>query len=80
MTAEFPPSPPDSSLWRSNRQRSRQIEAVVRALCFAFAAISILTTVGIVLTLIFESLDFFLDPYFRQALWLERLTTSVTSG
>lgn len=75
MTAEFPPSPPDSSLWRSNRQRSRQIEAVVRALCFAFAAISILTTVGIVLTLIFESLDFFLDPYFRQALWLERLTS-----
>lgn len=79
MTAALP-DPPQPSLWRSNRRRSRRVEAVVKAFCFAFAAISILTTVGIVLTLIFESLDFFLDPYFRQALWLERLTTSVTSG
>ncbi|MFM7471686.1 MAG: phosphate ABC transporter permease subunit PstC [Nodosilinea sp.] len=80
MTTALPPDPRDSNLWRSNRRLSRQIDFLVRAICFVFAAISILTTLGIVLTLVFESLDFFLDPYFRQALWLEQLTNSIAHG
>ncbi|WP_017297283.1 phosphate ABC transporter permease subunit PstC [Nodosilinea nodulosa] len=73
MSAEFPLPAETSPLWRPNRRRSRQVEAVVRAVCLLFAAISILTTLGIVLTLIFETLDFFRDPFFRQALWIDRL-------
>ncbi len=64
---------PSSGLWQPNRRRSRLVEGLVRAVCFTFAAISILTTLGIILTLIFETFDFFFDPFFRQALWLERL-------
>lgn len=73
MSAEFssPPNPPE--LWQPNRRRSRRVESTVRIICFLFAAISILTTLGIVLTLIFETFEFFLDPFFRQSLWLEQL-------
>lgn len=66
-------SPQKAPLWQSNRYRSRQVERLVRAVCLLFAAVSIVTTLGIVLTLIFETLDFFLDPFFRQSLWLEQL-------
>jgi phosphate ABC transporter permease protein PstC len=73
MTAEFSSPPDQPSLWQPNRRRSRQVEGLVRTLCFLFAAISIVTTLGIVLTLIFETFEFFFDPFFRQMLWLERL-------
>jgi phosphate transport system permease protein len=73
MTAEFSTPTQKPALWQPNRRRSRQIEWLVRVVCFLFAAISILTTLGIVLTLIFETIDLFLDPFFRQALWIERL-------
>jgi phosphate transport system permease protein len=73
MPAELSSPPEKKSLWQPNRRRSRQVEGVVRAICLAFAAISILTTLGIVLTLIFETFDFFFDPFFRQALWINRL-------
>lgn len=64
---------PSAGLWQPNRRRSRQVERLVRLVCFTFAAISIITTVGIILTLIFETFDFFFDPFFRQALWVDRL-------
>ncbi len=73
MTAEFSSPPAKTELWQPNRRRSRQIEWLVKVVCFVFAAISIFTTLGIVLTLIFETFDLFFDPFFRQALWLERL-------
>ncbi|WP_035985180.1 phosphate ABC transporter permease subunit PstC [Leptolyngbya sp. KIOST-1] len=67
-------SPPrKDDLWRPNRDRSRRVEAIVRAVCFVFAAISIVTTAGIVMTLIFETVAFFADPFFRQDLWVEQL-------
>lgn len=73
MTVEFSSPQARDALWQPNRHRSKQIEWVVRAVCFLFAAISILTTFGIVLTLIFETFEFFHDPFFRQALWVEQL-------
>jgi phosphate transport system permease protein len=73
MTVELSSVQARTALWQPNRRRSKYIEAVVRALCFVFAAISILTTFGIVLTLIFETFEFFHDPFFRQSLWVEQL-------
>ncbi len=73
MTVEFPSSHARAELWQPNRRRSQQVQWIVRTVCFLFAAISILTTFGIVLTLIFETFEFFHDPFFRQALWVERL-------
>ncbi len=73
MPDEFTALPKTPALWQPNRRRSRQIEGLVRSICLAFAAISILTTLGIVLTLIFETFDFFGDPFFRQALWIKQL-------
>ncbi|MGF1518824.1 MAG: phosphate ABC transporter permease subunit PstC [Nodosilinea sp.] len=73
MTAEFSSAPKPPSQWQPNRRRSRRVEGLVRAVCLMFAAISILTTVGIVLTLVFETFEFFADPFFRQALWLNQL-------
>lgn len=73
QVGQFSSPPRSSPLWQPNRRRSRWVETVVRVCCFLFAAISILTTVGIVLTLIFETVAFFFDPFFRQSLWLERL-------
>lgn len=73
MPAELSLPSEKTDLWQPNRRRSRRVERLVRIICFAFAAISILTTLGIVLTLIFETFDFLLDPFFRQALWLNRL-------
>ncbi|HSM83616.1 MAG TPA: phosphate ABC transporter permease subunit PstC [Nodosilinea sp.] len=73
MPAEFPPSSTEAALWQPNRRRSRRVERTVRVICLVFAAISILTTLGIVLTLIFETIEFFSDPFFRQSLWLKQL-------
>lgn len=73
MTAEFLSPPKTPSQWQPNRRRSRRVEGLVRVICLMFAAISILTTVGIVLTLVFETFDFFADPFFRQSLWLNQL-------
>ncbi|MGF1569166.1 MAG: phosphate ABC transporter permease subunit PstC [Nodosilinea sp.] len=71
----IPSSLPEAprSLWQPNRRRSRRIEQGVRLLCFLFAAVSILTTFGIVLTLIFETFEFFHNPFFRLSLFVERL-------
>lgn len=73
MTVEFSAQAKTPSLWQPNRRRSRRVEGLVRAICLVFAAISIVTTLGIVLTLIVETVEFFADPFFRQALWLEQL-------
>ena len=46
-------------LWKPNRDRSKRIEAIVKFICGAFAAVSIVTTFGIVATLFSETLTFF---------------------
>ena len=53
-------SPTNSSqhLWRPNRDRSRLIQTIVKCICGAFAAVSIITTLGIVATLLFETITF----------------------
>lgn len=57
MTTTLPPL--DSTLWRSKRGASELVEQGVKILFGLFAIISVVTTIGIVLTLIFETLAFF---------------------
>lgn len=45
--------------WQANRQLARWVEVGVKGLFGLFAFVSIATTIGIVLTLLFETLDFF---------------------
>lgn len=64
MTTELPTS--KSDLWKPNRQRSDLIQLIVKIICGAFAFVSVLTTLGIVLTLIFETFEFFQEvPLFN---------------
>jgi phosphate transport system permease protein len=49
----------DTNLWRPNRQRSKTIEWSVKSIFAVFALVSVATTLGIVLTLIFETIEFF---------------------
>ena len=45
--------------WKPNRNRAKLTQAVVKLICGLFAAISIATTLGIIATLIFETVEFF---------------------
>lgn len=56
MTAS---TPSESDLWRPNRAVSKRTEFIVKVIFGAFAMVSVATTVGIVLTLIFEAIEFF---------------------
>lgn len=47
------------SLWQPNRSLNKLVEAGVKAIFATFAFISVATTIGIVLTLIFETVSFF---------------------
>ena len=58
MTAELPLQN-TSPLWKPKRDRAKLIQLIVKIICGAFAAISILTSFGIVGTLIFDTLRFF---------------------
>lgn len=57
MNAETPMD--SAALWQPNRQRSKRTQAIVRSIFAVFAMISILTTLGIVLTLLIEAILFF---------------------
>lgn len=76
MTADFPTS---KAVWQPNRRRSRRIQAIVKLICAAFAAISILTTFGIVATLIFETIEFFGEVSLWQFLTDRQWTPLFTS-
>ncbi|PMB06417.1 phosphate ABC transporter permease subunit PstC [Fischerella thermalis CCMEE 5273] len=52
-------TPKDSSLWQPNRSLNKLVEAGVKAIFATFAFISVATTIGIVLTLVFETVSFF---------------------
>jgi phosphate transport system permease protein len=56
MASETPNS---SNLWQPNRQLSKKMEQLVRGIFLVFALVSVVTTFGIVITLIFETLEFF---------------------
>jgi len=48
-----------SQLWQPNRSASKRSEMIVRSIFGAFALVSVATTIGIVMTLIFETYEFF---------------------
>lgn len=62
-----------ASLWQPNRALSKRTEALVKFIMGAFALLSILTTVGIVLSLLIETLRFFgqvsLVDFFTDTQW-----------
>ncbi|MGF1495282.1 MAG: phosphate ABC transporter permease subunit PstC [Elainellaceae cyanobacterium] len=64
------PVPPSQtageSLWQPNRSASKLSQRIVVIICGIFATVSIATTIGIVLTLIFETILFFQEvPLWR---------------
>ncbi|WP_448598193.1 phosphate ABC transporter permease subunit PstC [Thermoleptolyngbya sp.] len=60
------PSEQSSGLWQPNRQLSKRTEGIVKFIFGAFALVSVVTTFGIVLTLIFETFEFFQEvPLWR---------------
>lgn len=61
-------SPQSSEMWRPNRRLSKWIEQGVKALFGLFAFVSVATTIGIVLTLIFETIEFFKEVSIWQFL------------
>jgi phosphate transport system permease protein len=50
-----------SDLWKPNRSASKMSQKAVVILFGAFAMVSVLTTFGIVFTLLFETIEFFLE-------------------
>lgn len=78
MTAEVP-SQSSTALWNPNRKRSKNIQRLVVLITGAFAAVSILTTFGIVATLIFETIEFFREVPFVQFLTDTRWTPLFSS-
>ncbi len=78
MNSDLPGS--DASLWQPNRQRSKQIQFVVKAICGLFAVVSIFTTIGIVLTLIYETFEFFQEVTLWQFLTDTRWTPLFSSA
>lgn len=53
------PDQQSSSLWQPNRAASKRSELIVKYIFGAFALVSIATTIGIICSLIFETLEFF---------------------
>ncbi len=65
MTGNLTPSDPDS-LWQPNRRLSKLVQRLVIWVFGFFAVISVFTTIGIVLSLVFEAVEFFQDvPLWR---------------
>ena len=58
----------ESGLWRPNRQASKWMQLLVQLIFGLFALISVATTIGIVLTLIFETIEFFQEVSIWQFL------------
>ena len=72
MTAEVP-NQNNQVLWRPDYQKAKTVEWVVKVVCGFFAVISVLTTAGIIGTLIFETFAFFqevsLGQFFTDTKW-----------
>jgi len=52
-------SPKVSEMWKPNRRASRISQTIVKFITGLFAFVSVMTTIGIILTLIFETIAFF---------------------
>jgi phosphate transport system permease protein len=66
MTSNLQPHNPE--LWQPNRTLNKRIEQIVQIVFGVFAFISVATTIGIVLTLIFETFEFFQEVSLWQFL------------
>lgn len=60
--------------WQPKRDRAKLIQAIVRFICGAFAAVSVLTTLGIIATLVFEAFEFLQEVPLSQFLTDTRWT------
>lgn len=60
--------------WKPQRNRAKLTQTIVKIICGAFAAISIVTTIGIVATLIFEAIAFLREIPLSQFLTDTRWT------
>ncbi|MEM9907856.1 MAG: phosphate ABC transporter permease subunit PstC [Cyanobacteria bacterium P01_D01_bin.44] len=67
MTAETPFDIAPGE-WKPSRDRAKLIQNIIKIICGSFAAISIVTTIGIIGTLIFETFEFFKEVPFWQFL------------
>jgi len=61
MTAELPLQDASLSQWKPNRSRAQLVQGIVKVICGIFATVSILTTFGIIATLLFETFEFFTE-------------------
>ena len=60
--------------WSPNCNRAKQVQAMAKIICGLFAMISIVITLGIITTLIFETVEFFKEV----SLWRFLTDTSWT--
>ena len=67
------------SNWSPKRDRAKKIQTVIKVITGCFAAISIFTTLGIILTLIFETFAFFQEVPLTQFLTDTRWTPLFSS-
>lgn len=71
---------PTSDLWQPNRQLNKRVELLVKIIFAAFAMVSVATTIGIVLTLIYETIEFFIEVPIWKFLTDTRWTPLFTSA
>jgi phosphate transport system permease protein len=66
MNSDMPAPQGVKDLWKPKRQFNQRLEQLVQVVFAAFALVSVATTVGIVLTLIFETFSFFQEvPFWK---------------
>ena len=78
MSAETP-FEKSTSLWQANYKQAKLTESIIKGLCGVFAFISIVTTAGIIATLVFETLEFFKEVPFERFITDTRWTPLFTS-
>ncbi len=72
--------PSNSKLWHPRRALNKRVEQGVKILFASFAFVSVATTIGIVLTLIFETLEFFKEVTLWQFLTERQWTPLFTNA
>lgn len=78
MSAETPFGK-STNLWQANYKQAKLTENIIKALCGFCAVISIVTTAGIIATLIFETIEFFKEVPFWRFITDTRWTPLFTS-
>lgn len=63
-----------AKLWQPNRQASKLTENIVKYLFAGFALVSVATTIGIVISLVFETFEFFREVPFSKFLFDDQWT------